>query len=223
VFRRPLSRRGPTHLDRLRSFGLPAPGSGGPGTETRATVCRLSCADLIDLDPSGRPARSTSAAKSGILPCTTRWRSVCRADTSGSARRSSDRRGSMWSFWQIPTRPRWPEMSGDRLSTGRLGVHAAHQEMVQARAPGTGACGGTLDLLAHARQPMLTAACRLPRAVGPVIGRALGRAALHGCTLPGVAGQRCRLEEVLPGTTMLPGAAEQVASDRRQQVIPASP
>jgi hypothetical protein len=114
-------------------------------------------------------------------------------------------------------------MSGDRLSTGRLGVHAAHQEMVQARAPGTGACGGTLDLLAHARQPMLTAACRLPRAVGPVIGRALGRAALHGCTLPGVAGQRCRLEEVLPGTTMLPGAAEQVASDRRQQVIPASP
>jgi len=34
--RRPLSRRGPPHLDQRRSFGLPAPGSGGLGTETRA-------------------------------------------------------------------------------------------------------------------------------------------------------------------------------------------
>jgi hypothetical protein len=52
-----------------------------------------------------------------------------------------------------------------------------------------------------------------------VLGRTLGRAALHGRAFPGVAGQRCRLEEVLPGTTVLPGAAEQVAGDRRQQVV----
>ncbi len=52
-----------------------------------------------------------------------------------------------------------------------------------------------------------------------MLGGALGRAALHGRAFPGVAGQRCRMEEVLPGTTMLPGAAEQVAGDRRQQVV----
>ena len=52
-----------------------------------------------------------------------------------------------------------------------------------------------------------------------MFGGALGRAALHGRAFPGVAGQRCRLEKVLPGTTMLPGAAEQVAGDRRQQVV----
>jgi hypothetical protein len=52
-----------------------------------------------------------------------------------------------------------------------------------------------------------------------MLGGALGRPTLHDCAFPGVAGQRCRLEKVLPGTTMLPGAAEQVAGDRRQQVV----
>jgi hypothetical protein len=52
-----------------------------------------------------------------------------------------------------------------------------------------------------------------------VLGRTLSRATLHGGAFPGIAGQRCRLQEVLPGTTMLPGAAEQVAGDRRQQVV----
>jgi hypothetical protein len=51
------------------------------------------------------------------------------------------------------------------------------------------------------------------------LGGALGRAALHGRSFPRVAGQRCCLEKVLPGTIMLPGAAEQVAGDRRQQVV----
>jgi len=50
-----------------------------------------------------------------------------------------------------------------------------------------------------------------------VLGRALGRATLHGRAFLSVVGQRGRLEEVLPGTTMLPGAAEQLAGDRRQQ------
>jgi hypothetical protein len=60
---------------------------------------------------------------------------------------------------------------------------------------------------------------QLPRALAPVLGGTLGRAALHGRAFPDVAGQRCRLEKVLAGTIMLPGAAEQVAGDRRQQVI----
>jgi hypothetical protein len=49
-----------------------------------------------------------------------------------------------------------------------------------------------------------------------VLRGALGRAALHGRAFPGVAGQRCRMEEVLPGTIMLPDTAAQVAGDRWQ-------
>src|SRR4029453_2048546 len=62
---------------------------------------------------------------------------------------------------------------------------------------------------------------RLLSAFARVLGGALGRAVLHGCTFPGVAGQRRCLEELLPGTTMLPDTAEQVAGHRRQQVVPA--
>jgi hypothetical protein len=57
---------------------------------------------------------------------------------------------------------------------------------------------------------------RLPSALATVLGRTLGRPTLHGRAFPDVAGQRCRAEEVPPGTTMLPGAAEQVAGDRWQ-------
>jgi hypothetical protein len=52
-----------------------------------------------------------------------------------------------------------------------------------------------------------------------MLGRAFRRATLHGHTFLGVAGQRCRMKEVLPGTIMLPDTAQQVARDRGQQVV----
>jgi hypothetical protein len=47
-----------------------------------------------------------------------------------------------------------------------------------------------------------------------VLGGALGRATLHGRAFSGVVGQRCRLEEGLPGTTMPP-----VRQSRSQVVL----
>ena len=40
-------------------------------------------------------------------------------------------------------------------------------EVVEGRAPGTRACGGTLDLLAHAREPMPPTAAQSPPVEGP--------------------------------------------------------